>query len=147
MGVRHTEKRTAELLESELSQIIDQTMDFSNKLKNIVHEYDIDITGERKATVEVLQLVLQKWVIEIMHVLFLEENLRFNDIKRNLKGISSRTLTSKLRLLQDAGFITREVVSERPTIVEYSLTKKGHTLAELSCPIICFLKLEGLKNG
>jgi DNA-binding HxlR family transcriptional regulator len=147
MGNTPTEKKTAELLKKELSEIIGHSLEFSNKLKDVIHEYDIDVSGERKATVEVLQLILQKWVIEIMHILFLEERLRFNDIKRNLKGISSRTLTSKLRLLQDAGFIERDVTSERPTIVEYSLTKKGHILAELSCPIICFLKLEGLKTG
>jgi DNA-binding HxlR family transcriptional regulator len=147
MGNIPTDKRTAELLEKELSEIMAHSLEFSNKLKDIIHEYDIDVSGERKATVEVLQLILQKWVIEIMHVLFLSDRLRFNDIKRNLKGISSRTLASKLRLLQDAGFMKRDVASERPTIVEYSLTKKGHTLAELSCPIICFLKLEGLKTG
>ena len=145
MAKRITDKTPAKLVQTELEDIIIHSRDFSKKLMELLKKHDIDIAGERKATVEALRIIMQPWIIEIIHTLFIFGPLRFNDITRHLRGISSRTLTSKLRLLEDAGFIKREVISERPTIAEYGLTEKGKTIAELSCPIICYLKLENLK--
>jgi DNA-binding HxlR family transcriptional regulator len=145
MPKRITDPIPAKIIQSELKDLIGHTRKFSEQLHEILVKHDIDIAGERQATVEVLKVILQKWVVEILHVLFIFGQSRFNDLKRNLKGISSRTLTSKLRLLEDKGFVERKLVSERPTVVEYSLTMKGKTLAELSAPIILYLKLESLK--
>jgi DNA-binding HxlR family transcriptional regulator len=146
MPKRITDPVPAKIIQSELKDLIAHTQKFSERLHQLLVKHDIDVAGERAATVEVLKVILQKWVIEILHVLFIYGQSRFNDIKRNLKGISSRTLTSKLRLLEDQGFVERNQVSERPTVVEYSLTMKGKTLAELSAPIILFLKLGSLKT-
>ncbi|RMF90402.1 MAG: transcriptional regulator [Methanobacteriota archaeon] len=144
MPHRITEPGKAEALRQELRAVIAGAKTFSENLKTMLRESDIDIALERKATVEALQVILQKWVVEIIHVLFLSGPQRFSDIKRSLTGISSRTLTAKLRLLEDAGFIKRDLIKERPIITEYSLTEKGKTIAELSCPIILYLKLEGI---
>jgi DNA-binding HxlR family transcriptional regulator len=141
MVQRITDPKTAKTIQTELTELINHSRKFSIELKDILNEYKVDIPTERKATVEALRIILQKWVVEIIHALFIEGDLRFNDLKRHLKGISSRTLTKKLRLLEDAGFVKRNVISDRPTIVEYGLTDKGQTFAELSCPIICYLKL------
>ncbi len=146
MAPQFTDPKQAALLETELKKLIKESRKFSQKLKKIARECNVDIHRERKATAEMLRLILQKWVIEIIHILFIEETQRFNDLKRNLEGISSRTLTSKLRLLEDAGFVERKLTGERPTIVEYSLTERGQILAELSTPIICHLKLQCAKT-
>ncbi len=141
MKKRITDPRPRANLQEELFQLIGHSKEFSRKLKELLKIHEIDIEGERKATVEALKIVLQKWVVEIIHVLFIEERLRFNDIQRNLTGISSRTLTSKLRMLEDSGFVKRIEVSRRPAVFEYTLTDRGTILAELSCPIILYLKI------
>jgi DNA-binding HxlR family transcriptional regulator len=146
MPKRITDPVPAKKIQTELKDLIIHTRKFSHHLHDILIQNDIDIAGERKATVEALRVILQKWVVEILHVLFIYGQMRFNYLKRNLKGISSRTLTSKLRLLEDTGFVKRKAVSERPTVIEYSLTQKGQILAELSAPIILYLKLEGVRT-
>jgi len=146
MARRITDPAPAEQIQRELKELIEHSKGFSRRLMEVLRDQDIDIAGERKATVETLQIILQKWVVEIIHVLFIYGPLRFNELKRNLEGISSRTLASKLRILEDAGFIKRELINQRPSITEYRLSEKGTVLAELSCPIILYLKLEGLKR-
>ncbi|NUM25064.1 MAG: helix-turn-helix transcriptional regulator [Candidatus Buchananbacteria bacterium] len=55
----------------------------------------------------------------------------FGDFEHSLKGISSRTLTKKLQLLEQQSFITRKKISGKPPRVEYSLTKKGKGLHKI----------------
>ncbi len=143
MVSRITDATPSKKISAELSEIIEHSKRFSHLLKKLLHDYDVDISSERKATVEVLEVIMQKWMVEIIHALFIEGPMRFNQLKRDLKGISSRTLTSKLRLLEDKEFVKRKIVSHRPTVVEYSLTGKGQVFAELSCPIILYLKIGG----
>jgi DNA-binding HxlR family transcriptional regulator len=53
---------------------------------------------------------------------------RFNDLRRELPGISQRMLTLDLRALEDAGLIQRTVYPEVPVKVEYRLTEDGERL-------------------
>lgn len=54
---------------------------------------------------------------------------RFSDFEKSLYGISSRTLTLKLKILIEKGIIERhEELNAKPPKVEYSLTKKGKGL-------------------
>ena len=53
---------------------------------------------------------------------------RFGDLVTSLSGVSTRTLTKKLKILEESGMITRTVISKKPPHVEYSLTKKGQGL-------------------
>lgn len=125
-----------------LKKTINQSEEFANTLQETLGKHHTNIEKERQATVEILGPILQKWVVEIIHTLFIEGAARFNNIKRKLHGISSRTLTTKLRLLEDTGFLKRELVSERPVVFEYKLSEKGMVIATLSSPIIFYLKLE-----
>ncbi len=54
---------------------------------------------------------------------------RFGEISESLDAVSTRTIAVKLKSLEKSGFIFREVFSERPPRVQYSLTKKGAGLA------------------
>jgi DNA-binding HxlR family transcriptional regulator len=53
---------------------------------------------------------------------------RFNDLRRDLPGISQRMLTLDLRALEEAGLIQRTVYPEVPVKVEYQLTQDGERL-------------------
>lgn len=55
----------------------------------------------------------------------------FGEIETSLAGVSTRTITKKLRLLEEQGIIERNVVSKKPPRVEYSLTKKGQGLSPI----------------
>ncbi len=53
---------------------------------------------------------------------------RFKDIEHSLSPISSRTITNKLKLLEEKHIITRTQFKEKPPRVEYALTKEGKRL-------------------
>jgi DNA-binding HxlR family transcriptional regulator len=53
---------------------------------------------------------------------------RFSELQRSLPGISPKTLSDRLRRLEEAGVITRACFAEMPPRVEYRLTEKGHAL-------------------
>ena len=53
---------------------------------------------------------------------------RFVELQRSLGGISPKTLSDRLRRLEDAGVITRSCFAEMPPRVEYRLTAKGSAL-------------------
>lgn len=58
----------------------------------------------------------------------IEKPRRFGELQDSLKGISSRTLTKKLQLLEKDGLIARKECNEHPPRVEYSATNKGAAL-------------------
>lgn len=53
---------------------------------------------------------------------------RFNELKKNLEGISQKVLTDSLRSMEADGIITRTVYPEVPPRVEYSLTELGKSM-------------------
>jgi len=53
---------------------------------------------------------------------------RFNQLERSLCGISPKTLSERLRSLEEEGIILRQTFAEVPPRVEYSLTEKGRDL-------------------
>jgi DNA-binding HxlR family transcriptional regulator len=73
----------------------------------------------------VADMMGDSWSILIIRDL-LEGKHRFGDLEHSLKGISTRTLTKKLKALEECGMITREEFAEKPPRVEYALTKTGH---------------------
>ena len=53
--------------------------------------------------------------------------VRFNDLARQLGGASKKMVTQRLRELEAAGLVKREVVSDRPIAVAYEITDFGKT--------------------
>ncbi len=139
---RITDDEVVKEIQKELQRLISLSETFSKTLRKTLETHDIDIKKERKATVEVLRIILQRWSVEIIHTLYMEGPSRFNDLMRQLDGISSRTLAGKLRTLENERFVKREVLNKRPIIVNYSLTEKGQIFASLSAPVILYLKFE-----
>ena len=72
-------------------------------------------------------LIGSKWKLLIIRNL-LRRPWRFNELHRDLAGISQKVLTSSLRELEQDGLVHREVFAEVPPRVEYSLTDLGLTL-------------------
>ena len=68
-------------------------------------------------------LLLGKWILPILNELN-SGTKRFNELKRTF-GISHSVLTQQLKILEQEGFIKREVFAEVPPRVEYSLTEIG----------------------
>lgn len=57
-----------------------------------------------------------------------EGRTRFCELERSLAGISPRTLSLRLRALEEEGIVERHTYPEVPPRVEYSLTDKGQAL-------------------
>jgi DNA-binding HxlR family transcriptional regulator len=53
------------------------------------------------------------------------EPRRFGDLRRDLVGISAKTLTARLRELEELGVVQREVIPSSPPSVQYELTALG----------------------
>jgi DNA-binding HxlR family transcriptional regulator len=60
-----------------------------------------------------------------------EGRSRFCELERSLQGISPRTLSLRLRALEQEGVVKRETYPEVPPRVEYALTEKGRALVPL----------------
>lgn len=72
----------------------------------------------------VLEIVGSKWAILILRELF-SGSRRTHEFLEALPGISTKTLTVRLRELESYGLVTRKVYPEVPPRVEYTLTEKG----------------------
>lgn len=74
-----------------------------------------------------VQLIGSKWKLLIIRNL-LERPWRFNELKKNLQGISQKVLTDSLRALEDDGIVIRTAYPEVPPRVEYSLSELGESM-------------------
>lgn len=78
---------------------------------------------------EVLARVGDKWSILVIRHLR-EGPVRFNELRRDLGGITHKVLTSTLRGLERDGFVSRTVTPTVPPRVDYALTALGQELME-----------------
>src|SRR5437763_12136309 len=72
-------------------------------------------------------IIGSKWTAVIVHDLS-EGARRFSELERSCPGISPRTLSERLRALEQDGIVVRRSYSESPPRVEYKLTEKGAAL-------------------
>ncbi len=68
-----------------------------------------------------------KWTAVLVHDLS-EGARRFSELERACPGISPRTLSERLRVLEEEDFVVRRSYAESPPRVEYELTAKGEGL-------------------
>lgn len=73
----------------------------------------------------ILARVGDKWSLLVLYTLQHEEPLRFKQLQREMPDISQKSLTQALRILEEDGFVHREVFAEVPPRVEYRLTERG----------------------
>lgn len=84
----------------------------------------------------IIDVVAKKWSVCIVSLLGSYECMRFNEIKRELAGISPKSLSDRLRELHKEGLIHKKVYAEVPLRVEYSLTEDGRSLFEALKPLM-----------
>ena len=72
-------------------------------------------------------LIGSKWKLLIIRNL-LKRPWRFNELKKDLEGISQKVLTDSLRSMEEDGLVTRTVYPEVPPRVEYALSDLGKSL-------------------
>jgi len=83
-------------------------------------------------------VICGKWTLLVIRDLS-EGRSRFCELERSLQGISPRTLSLRLRALEEEGIVERTTYAEVPPRVEYSLTEKGLALV----PIIDSMRAYG----
>jgi DNA-binding HxlR family transcriptional regulator len=76
------------------------------------------------------EIVCGKWTLLVIRDLA-EGRSRFCELERSLQGISPRTLSLRLRALEEEGIVRRQTYPEVPPRVEYALTEKGRALVPL----------------
>lgn len=74
-----------------------------------------------------VQLIGSKWKLLILRNLLVRP-WRFNELRKNLEGISQKVLTDSLRSMEEDGIITRTVYAEVPPRVEYALSELGESM-------------------
>src|SRR5437764_14761399 len=85
------------------------------------------------------EIVCGKWTLLLVRDLA-EGRSRFCELERSLAGISPRTLSLRLRALEEEGIVERRTYAEVPPRVEYQLTDKGRDLL----PIIESMRTYGI---
>jgi DNA-binding HxlR family transcriptional regulator len=74
-----------------------------------------------------VQIIGSKWKLLILRNL-LTRPWRFNELRKNLEGISQKVLTDSLRSMEEDGIVTRTVYPEVPPRVEYALSELGESI-------------------
>ena len=90
-------------------------------------QYATDCTAQG-TLIEMASLIGHKWYPVILHQLCVEDDRGFSDLHKAIDEISNKMLSDSLSALEDQGLVGREVVSDKPVRVRYTLTDEGHEL-------------------
>lgn len=86
-------------------------------------------------------LIGRKWHPVIVHRLLEHGPSGFNELKTAVDGVSSKVLSDSLEDLTEKRLVSRDIVSEKPVRVEYSLTPHGRSLE----PVIMAMRDWGME--
>lgn len=101
----------------------------SDYFDNDLEKLEVWCAGEEWCPVTTTAtLIGKKWHPVIVHRLLEHGPSGFNELKKNVDGISSKVLSDSLDDLEENELVAREVVSEKPFRVQYSLTGYGESL-------------------
>ena len=132
-----------DMLEIESSIVTTEGM--GARIRQILGEYhggEHDMSWEVEASVEALDVFTSRWTIEILATLYIAGDRRFNELRKLLAGISSRTLSDKLRKCTENGLLDRIVVEGPPVRVTYRLTDHGQRAGRLLGSLVAYMKLQ-----
>lgn len=84
-----------------------------------------------RETAKLRKIITKRGTLEILVPLCCSTNpVRYRQFRQTLKGISSKTLASRLKELEKSGILERRAYNEIPPRVEYRMTTKGQELVE-----------------
>lgn len=98
------------------------------KNNNQDEEIDKKVYETKCPIIYALDIVGQKWKLPIMWYLLANETTRYNELKRQVKGITNTMLTKSLRELEQHKLVIRTEYNTNPPKVEYSLSERGKAL-------------------
>ena len=87
---------------------IDDVVEEGKNIRTIFENYydsEIDISWEVDASVDAFSIFSSRWTIEILATLYIAGERRFNEMRKLLRGISSRTLSDKLTKCTETGLV------------------------------------------
>ena len=105
------------------------------------YEEDVDIDWEVDAAVDAFSIFSSRWTVEILATLYIAGDRRFNELRKLLRGISSRTLSDKLTKCVETGLVDRVVETTSPVKVTYQLTEHGRDAGRLLGPLVAYMKI------
>ena len=123
---------------------ISEVEDSGAMVRRLFGEYnndDFDVGWEVDAAVDAFSIFSSKWTIEILATLYIAGDRRFNEMRKLLHGISSRTLSDKLTTCVQNGLVDRVVEDGPPIRVIYRLTEHGREAGRLLSPLVAYMKL------
>ena len=85
-----------------------------------------------------LKILGQRYALHIMRNMILLKQNRFTQFLNSIEGISTKTLSLRLRQLEEYGLIERKVIPGRPAHTTYSPTKKGIDVQRILAEIASF---------
>lgn len=122
-----------------------QSIRFRKKLKKVFGHLDNKNPPDICPVRDILSVASDKWSILIILNLGGYKVLRFNELRKILYGISSKTLSDKLKTLEIDGYINREQFPEVPIRVEYTLTQFGLNYAEKLLELTEWMELQSVE--
>jgi DNA-binding HxlR family transcriptional regulator len=99
----------------------------------------IELTASELAEIgkDTLKLLGSRGTIEIISMFCCsDKRVRFKELSKLLDHISTKTLSSRLKMLERFGILKRTAYNEIPPRVEYSMTNEGQKLAEAIIPLL-----------
>ena len=85
-----------------------------------------------------LKIMGQRYALHIMRNMILLKQNRFNQFLNSIEGINTKTLTVRLKQLEDYGLVERKVIPGRPAHTEYYPTEKGMDVQRILAEIASF---------
>ena len=90
------------------------------------------------------EVISKKWAIQILWVLEIKKDMIFNEMSRFLTGISTRSLSDTLKMLEKQGLIVRTVEETRPPKVHYALSEYGKGFVEIAMLLVFYCNRDEL---
>ena len=127
-----------------IEQALEEVEDNGAMIRRIFGEYnddEFDVSWEVDSAVDAFSIFSSRWAIEILATLYIAGDRRFNEMRRLLRGISSRTLSDKLTTCVQNGLVSRIVEDGPPIRVIYRLTEHGREAGRLLSPLVAYMKI------
>jgi DNA-binding HxlR family transcriptional regulator len=106
---------------------------------------DAHIQKELSFLNNALNILQKKWTMDLIYIIRIKGKPSFNDIRRVLPNLNSRTLSTRLKEFEENHIVTRTVLKTHPIRVSYALTDLGNGVYELLVPLLIFFVGEKMK--
>ena len=123
---------------------INDVKEEGRQIRSIFDSYsdeNFGIDWEVDAAVDAFSIFSSRWTIEILATLYIAGERRFNEMRKLLRGISSRPLSDKLTKCTETGLVERIVEDGPPIRVTYRLTDHGRQAGRLLSPLVAYMKI------